>query len=52
MMAEYPEKLAKLIDFLEMSSDRVDRIGILIGIADRFQEVPEQVAKRPFPRST
>ena len=48
-MAEYPEELAKLIDFLEMSPDRVDRIGILIDVADRFQEVPEQVAKRPFP---
>jgi cysteine desulfuration protein SufE len=49
-MAEYPERLARLIDLLAMTPDRADRIEILINFAGRFQAVPEEVAKRPFPK--
>ena len=48
-MAEYPEKLAKLVDLLGLIPDRVDRIQMLIDIADRFRRVPERIAKRPYP---
>jgi cysteine desulfuration protein SufE len=49
-MAEYPEKLARLLDLLEMLPDRAERIRMLIDIADRFQQVPERIARRPFPK--
>lgn len=47
-MAEIPPQFADLVDLLR-SLDRMDRIEVLIGIADRFKEVPEHVARRPFP---
>ena len=46
-MAPYPPKLADLVDLLS-GFERSDRIDLLIGIADRFREVPERVARRPF----
>ena len=45
----YPPKLAALVETLAMVPDRMDRIDFLISISDRFQEVPEHVAQRPFP---
>lgn len=42
------ERLNEQVEFLE-SLDRMERIDVLIGIADRFREVPESVATRPFP---
>ena len=47
-MAEFPAKLADLLGLLK-GFDRMERIEVLIGIADRFEEVPETVARRPFP---
>lgn len=44
----YPEKLAELADLVSMLEDRNERIDLLIGIADRFREVPPEVAERPF----
>ena len=43
----YPEKLQETVDLLQMV-DRSERIQLLIDIADRFQEVPAEVARRPF----
>jgi len=43
-----PDKLASTLDTLAMVPDRSDRIQLLIDIADRFHEVPPQVARRPF----
>jgi len=43
----WPAKLAELVDGLGVL-DRGDRIQMLIDIADRFREVPESVARRPF----
>ena len=48
MTVAYPPKLADLVALLS-GLDRGDRIDLLIGIADRFREVPERVARRPFP---
>ncbi len=45
----YPPKLAELVETLALLPDRTDRIDLLISIADRFREVPEHVARRPFP---
>ena len=50
MTPAYPQKLANLIELLAATPDRLDRIDILIQIADRFRDVPEDVATRPFPR--
>lgn len=43
----YPEELQDLIATLQIL-DRSDRIQLLIDIGERFQEVPEDIARRPF----
>lgn len=48
-MADYPAKLAELLEDFEFIDDRNERAALLIEYADRFQEVPPQVATRPFP---
>lgn len=48
-MPEYPEKLNELLADFDFITDRSDRAMSLIELADRFQEVPERVATRPFP---
>lgn len=50
MASTYPEKLGALVESLSLL-DRGDRIDALIGLADRFVEVPAAVARRPFPES-
>jgi cysteine desulfuration protein SufE len=45
----YPEKLAELEDLLDLIEDRNQRIDLLIETADRFREVPSEVAERPYP---
>ncbi len=47
-MMSYPPKLAELVDTLGLLPDRMARIDLLIGVADRFCEVPERIARRPF----
>ena len=44
----YPSKLQDVVDTLALVPDRGDRIEMLISIADRFREVPESIAQRPF----
>ena len=51
-MQEIPEKLATTLDALAMVPDRNERIQLLIDIAGKFQEVPPQVATRPFPEAS
>lgn len=46
----YPPKLAELVDTLALL-ERSDRIDALIEIADRFREVPPEIARRPFPEA-
>jgi cysteine desulfuration protein SufE len=47
-MADFPEKLDRLLGNLEILQDRSQRIELLIGMAERFEEVPETIARRPF----
>jgi len=47
-MAEIPDKLARTLEALAMVADRGERIQLLIDIADRFEEVPPRIARRPF----
>ncbi len=43
----YPPKLVEWVDLLA-SCERQDRIQLLIDVAERFREVPERIARRPF----
>lgn len=46
-----PPRLQEHLELVEMLPDRADRIQYLISQADRFHEVPADVATRPFPES-
>ena len=48
-MGQLPAKLAETLDLLSMLGDRSERIQMLISVADRFKDVPERIATRPFP---
>ena len=47
-MPDYPEKLRETVELLGLLPERGDRIQLLIDFADRFREVPERIARRPF----
>lgn len=47
--APLPEKLSETIEMLGLLPDRSDRIQLLIDVANRFEEVPPEVAERPYP---
>lgn len=47
-MNEYPGKLQSVIDELAFLEDQQDKMEFLIDFADKFEEVPEEIAKRPF----
>jgi cysteine desulfuration protein SufE len=46
----YPQKLQSVIDTFAMF-EPVDRTNLLLSYADQFQEVPNEVATRPFDKS-
>ena len=46
--AGLPPGLSELLETLE-TLDRQERIEALISIAERFRDVPESVARRPYP---
>ena len=48
-MSEYPPKLKRLVEGFQLVEDRSERVELLIGFADRFLTVPEEIAKRPYP---
>ena len=48
----YPEKLNSLIKELSALQYPQDRMELLVSYADKFNEVPEEVAKRPFPKES
>jgi cysteine desulfuration protein SufE len=48
---ELPPGLRAHLEMLELLPDRGDRIQYLISVADRFREVPPEVAVRPFDES-
>lgn len=45
-----PEKLTNTLDALDLIEDRSERIQMLIDVANRFREVPPEIAHRPFPK--
>jgi cysteine desulfuration protein SufE len=47
-MPQLPEKLEETLELLDLVPDRAERIQLLIDIADRFEEVSPQIARRPF----
>lgn len=47
-MAQPPKAFQQVIEDFAFT-DRQERIDLLIEYADRFQEVPERIATRPFP---
>ncbi len=47
-MPEVPAKLTQTLEALAMVPDRGERIQLLIDLADRFEEVPPRIAKRPY----
>lgn len=49
-MEGIPPKLNAVLETLEMLPERAERIEVLIGTAERFREVPETIATRPFPK--
>lgn len=44
-----PEPLRRLVEDFDFV-DRAERMELLVEYADRFEEVPERVARRPFPK--
>ncbi|MFB3904546.1 MAG: SufE family protein [Acidobacteriota bacterium] len=46
---ELPEKLHLLLDTMGSIHDQNQRVQMLLDFAGRFKEVPERVARRPFP---
>ncbi|MGB4864156.1 MAG: SufE family protein [Tepidiformaceae bacterium] len=49
-MSQLPESLERLLEDFKLA-DRSERVEMLIEYADRFEEVPESIASRPFPES-
>ncbi|MBV8199119.1 MAG: SufE family protein [Acidobacteria bacterium] len=47
-MPQLPVKLEETLELLDLVPDRAERIQLLIDIADRFEEVPPRLARRPF----
>lgn len=48
-MSDYPGRLGEAIETLSFATDPADRVDLLLSFADRFREVPPDVARRPFP---
>lgn len=50
-MTALPAKVEALLEDLSLFEDRSERFQVLIEFADRFQDVPERIATRPFDES-
>ncbi len=48
MAGVLPPRLEELLEDLKLVEDRNDKLLTLIDFADRFTEVPDSLAKRPF----
>lgn len=44
-------KLEEMLEIFSGISDRSERAELLIELADQFREVPEHIARRPFPEA-
>ena len=50
-MNNYPQKLKETIEFFETLEDYNDRVNVLLDYANKFKEVPAEIAVRPFNKS-
>jgi len=48
-VSDYPGRLGEAIETLSFATDPADRADLLLSFANRFREVPPEVARRPFP---
>jgi len=48
-MQTHPGRLGEILDTLAFATDPAMRGDMLVDFADRFREVPPEVAQRPFP---
>jgi len=48
-MTQTTPPLKEFLDTLALIPDRQERIELLMSVADRFESVPDSVARRPFP---
>jgi sulfur transfer protein SufE len=51
MMNNYPKKLKETLEFFETLTDQNDRVNVLLDFAEKFKEVPKEIAVRPFDKS-
>ncbi len=47
----YPPKLRETLEFFETLEDQNDRVNVLLDYANKFKEVPKEIAVRPFEKS-
>ena len=50
-MTRFPDKLQAILETFDMFPDPADRTNMLLSYADRFREVPPEVASRPFDKA-
>ena len=50
-VADLPGRLRDLLETFALFTEPVDRANLLLSYADRYREVPPEVATRPFPDS-
>jgi len=48
-MSAYPEKLQDFLDSISLLPDESERINMLIDYAEKFKEVPPEIAEKPYP---
>jgi cysteine desulfuration protein SufE len=48
-MPKMPQKLSEFLETLSMFTDENQRIDMLISYTDKFNAVPEEIAKKPYP---
>ena len=48
-MADFPKPLTEMLEDFSFVQDRSERADLLIELADRFKEVPGEIATRPYP---
>jgi len=51
MKDPHPQKLGSLLELFDGITDQEERSLVLLGYADRFQEVAPEIARRPFPEN-
>ena len=47
----FPPRVESFLEDLSLFTERQERFQVLIEFADRFREVPAELAQRPFPES-